>query len=257
MMSNPFCVIKRNGIKEEVSFDKVTRRIKKLCTNLNEKINPIMIAQKVCSQIYNNVSTNELDELAAQICISMVTQNLDYGTLASRIIISNNQKSTSPSFSEVIWSLFNNKDKSGKICPLISESVYEIVMKNKDKLNDVIDYENDYLFDYFGFKTLEKSYLMRVNNVVVERIQHLFMRVSIGIHGEDLKSGILSYQMMSQKYFTHATPTLFHSGTPRPQLASCFLMGMEDSVGGIYKTVSDCAKISAGAGGIGLYSFHE
>jgi len=252
MMSNPFCVIKRNGIKEEVSFDKVTRRIKKLCTNLNEKINPIMIAQKVCSQIYNNVSTNELDELAAQICISMVTQNLDYGTLASRIIISNNQKSTSPSFSEVIWSLFNNKDKSGKICPLISESVYEIVMKNKDKLNDVIDYENDYLFDYFGFKTLEKSYLMRVNNVVVERIQHLFMRVSIGIHGEDLKSGILSYQMMSQKYFTHATPTLFHSGTPRPQLASCFLMGMEDSVGGIYKTVSDCAKISAGAGGIGL-----
>ena len=251
-MSSDFCVIKRNGSKEEVSFDKVTRRIKKLCYNLNEKISPIGIAQKVCSQIYNNVTTKELDELAAQICISLVTQHLDYGTLASRIIISNNQKSTSPSFSETIYILYNNKDKNGIICPLVSEQLYNVVMQNKDKLNDVLKYDNDYLFDYFGFKTLEKSYLMKVNGNVVERIQHMFLRVSLGIHGTDLRSAIHSYNMMSQKYFTHATPTLFHSGTPRPQLASCFLMGMEDSVGGIYKAVSDCAKISAGAGGIGL-----
>ena len=250
--NSDFCVIKRNGSKEEVSFDKVTRRIKKLCYNLNEKISPIGIAQKVCSQIYNNVSTKELDELAAQICISMVTQHLDYGILASRIIISNNQKSTSPSFSETIYILYNNKDKNGKICHLVSDELYNNVMNNKDKLNDIVNYDNDYLFDYFGFKTLEKSYLMKVNGIVVERIQHMFLRVSLGIHGDDLKSVIQSYQMMSQKYFTHATPTLFHSGTPRPQLASCFLMGMEDSVDGIYKAVSDCAKISAGAGGIGL-----
>ena len=250
--SNDFCVIKRNGSKEEVSFDKVTRRIKKLCFNLNEKISPILIAQKVCSQIYNNVTTKELDELAAQICISMITQDLDYGILASNIIISNNQKSTSPSFSETIYILYNNKDKNGVICPLVSEELYNIVMLNKDKLNDILNYDNDYLFDYFGFKTLEKSYLMRSNDIVVERIQHMFLRVSLGIHGDDLRSVIQSYNMMSEKYFTHATPTLFHSGTPRPQLASCFLMGMEDSVDGIYKAVSDCAKISAGAGGIGL-----
>jgi len=160
-MSSDFCVIKRNGSKEEVSFDKVTRRIKKLCYNLNENISPIGIAQKVCSQIYNNVTTKELDELAAQICISLVTQHLDYGTLASRIIISNNQKSTSPSFSETIYILYNNKDKNGIICPLVSEQLYNVVMQNKDKLNDVLKYDNDYLFDYFGFKTLEKSYLMK------------------------------------------------------------------------------------------------
>ncbi len=249
---NSFCVIKRNGLKEEVSFDKVTRRLKKLCEGLNEDINPIIVAQKVCSQIYNNVTTIELDELAAQICISMSTKNLDYGKLASKIIISNNQKSTSPSFSETIYLLKNNKDINGNISSLISDNLYDIVMKNKDKLNNVLKYENDYLFDYFGFKTLEKAYLLKVNGKVVERIQHLFLRVSIGIHGKDLKSAMKSYELMSNKYFTHATPTLFHSGTPRPQLASCFLLGMEDSVKGIYKTVSDCAEISAGAGGIGL-----
>ena len=251
-MSENFCVIKRNGIKEEVSFDKVTRRLKKLCHNLSSKVNPIIVAQKVCSQIYNNVTTIELDELAAQICISMSTQHIEYGVLASRIIISNNHKFTSPSFSETIYILYNNKDNNGQICPLIDDKIYSIVMNNKDKLNDVLNYENDYLFDYFGFKTLERSYLMKVNNNVVERIQHMFLRVSLGIHQDDLKSAITSYQLMSQKYFTHATPTLFASGTPRPQLASCFLMGMEDSVKGIYKTVSDCAEISAGAGGIGL-----
>jgi ribonucleoside-diphosphate reductase alpha chain len=252
IMSNSFCVIKRNGDKEEVSFDKVTRRLKKLCYGLSEEITPIIVAQKVCSQIYNNVSTVELDELAAQICISMETTHLDYGILASRIIISNNHKSTSPSFSETMYILYNNKDKNGEQCPLISQDVYDVVMKNKDKLNAMINYEKDYLFDYFGFKTLEKAYLMRSGGKTVERIQHLFMRVSLGIHKDDLKSAIQSYELMSSKYFTHATPTLYHSGTPRPQLASCFLLGMEDSVKGIYKAISDMAEISAGAGGIGL-----
>ena len=245
-MNNSFCVIKRNGLKEEVSFDKVTKRIKHLCIGLSDIIVPSMITQKVSSQIYNNVSTIELDELTAQICVSMETTHLDYGILASRLIISNNHKCTSPSFSETIHLLYNNKT------PLIADDVYEIIMKNKDKLNAVINYEKDYLFDYFGFKTLEKAYLMKIDNKIIERIQHLFMRVSIGIHKDDLKSAIQSYELMSNKYFTHATPSLYHAGTPRPQFASCFLLGMHDSVKGIYKTIGDIADISAGAGGIGL-----
>jgi ribonucleoside-diphosphate reductase alpha chain len=250
-MNNSFCVLKRNGSMEEVSFDKVTRRIRKLCYGLNN-INPILVAQKVCSQIYNNVKTTELDELAAQICISLETTDLDYGILASRIIISNNQKCTSPSFSETIYLLYNNTDLNGNKCPLIADDIYEIVIKNKDKLNASINYEKDYLFDYFGFKTLEKAYLMKINGIVVERIQHLFMRVSLGIHKDDLRSAIQSYDLISSKYFTHATPSLYNAGTPRPQYASCFLLGMADSVKGIYKTISDCAEISACAGGIGL-----
>jgi ribonucleotide reductase alpha subunit len=252
MSDNSFCVIKRNGMKEEVSFDKVTRRIKKLCVGLSNDINPILVAQKVCSQIYNNVSTIELDELTAQICISMETTHLDYGILASRIIISNNQKCTSPSFSETIYILYNNRDKNGVKCPLIADDIYDIVMKNKDKINSALNYDRDYLFDYFGFKTLEKAYLMKSNGKVVERIQHLFMRVSLGIHKDDLRSAIQSYNLMSSKYFTHATPTLYNASTPKAPLASCFLLGMEDSVKGIYKTISDCAEISACAGGIGL-----
>ena len=165
-MNNSFCVLKRNGSMEEVSFDKVTRRIRKLCYGLNN-INPILVAQKVCSQIYNNVKTTELDELAAQICISLETTDLDYGILASRIIISNNQKCTSPSFSETIYLLYNNTDLNGNKCPLIADDIYEIVIKNKDKLNASINYEKDYLFDYFGFKTLEKAYLMKINGIVV------------------------------------------------------------------------------------------
>lgn len=247
-----FCVIKRNGNKEEVSFDKVTRRIKQLCDGLSEQINPIIIAQKVCSQIYNNVSTVELDELAAQICISMESIHLDYGILASRIIISNNHKCTSPSYTETVYMLYNNRDKNGIKCPLIADDVYEIIMKNKEKLNTVMNYEKDYLFDYFGFKTLEKAYLMKINGKIVERIQHMFMRVSIGIHKDDIKSAIQSYELMSDKYFTHATPTLYNAGTPRSQFASCFLLGMEDSVKGIYKAISDCAEISACSGGIGI-----
>ena len=251
-MDQTFCVIKRNGSREEVSFDKVTRRIKKQCANLSSEVNPIIIAQKVCSQIYNNVTTVELDELTAQICISMTTKHLDFGVLASRIIISNNHKVTSPSFSETIYILKNNIDKNGNKAPLINDELYNIVMENKQKLNDIINYENDYLFDYFGFKTLEKSYLFKVNGKIVERIQHLFMRVSLGLHKNNLKAAIQSYELMSQKYFTHATPTLFNCGTNKSQLASCFLLGIEDSVSGIYKAISDCAQISAGAGGIGI-----
>ncbi len=252
MSSNTFCVKKRNGDLEEVSFDKVTRRIKNLCEGLEDTVNPIMISQKVCSQIYNGVSTTELDELAAQICISLETTHLDYGKLAARIIISNNHKVTSPSFSETIYMLYHHKDVHGKHTPLIAEDVFDIVMKNKTKLNDVINYERDYLFDYFGFKTLERAYLMRLHGKVVERIQHMWMRVSVGIHKADIKSAIQSYEMMSRKYFTHATPTLFHAGTPKNQFSSCFLMGMEDSTAGIYKAIADMAQISAGAGGIGV-----
>ena len=250
-------IIKRSGKKEQVSFDKILFRLKNLSKDLN--INVIVVAQKVISQIYNNIKTSELDELAAQICISMMSDNLDYGKLASNIIISNNHKNTSPSFSEAMTLLYNNyeshddNNKETYHSPLIAEDVYKIIMKNKDKLNSIIDYERDYNFNYFAFKTLEKAYLLKVNNKVVERIQHLLMRVSIGIHKDDIKSAITSYMYMSQKYFIHATPTLYHSGTKKNQLASCFLMGTHDSVSGIFKTITDCAHISKVAGGIGVH----
>lgn len=243
-------VIKRSGVREEVSFDKVKSRIKNLSKDLN--VDPIIIAQKVCSRIYAGVKTYELDELAASLCTNMVTQNLDYGILGNRIIISNHQKSSSPSFSETIYILFNNKDKKGNPNPLVSKELYEIVMKNKDKLNSVIDYNRDFEFDYFGFKTLERSYLLKVNGKTIERPSHLFMRVSLGLHDYDLKSAIESYDYLSQKYFTHATPTLFNAGTVRPQLLSCFLLNTEDSIDGIYGTITDCARISKWAGGLGV-----
>ncbi len=251
-MSNTFRVQKRNGDLEEVSFDKVIRRIKNLSAGMEDTVNSIMVAQKVCSQIYDGVTTTQLDELTAQICISLETSHLDYGKLASRIIISNNHKATSPSFSETISVLYNNVDTNGLRSPLIADDIYEIVMKNRTKLNDVIDYERDYLFDFFGFKTLEKAYLMKVGGKVVERIQHLWMRVSIGIHKEDIKAAVNSYEMMSRKYFTHATPTLFHAGTPKCAFSSCFLLDIDDSTGGIYKAIGDMAQISAAAGGIGV-----
>jgi ribonucleoside-diphosphate reductase alpha chain len=240
--SSDFSVIKRDGSKEEVSFDKVTRRLKNLSDGLD--VNPILVAQKVCSQIYNHVPTQELDELSAQICISMETTHLDYGVLASRIIISNHHKSTSNSFSETVQILYDQN--------MVHSDLYRVTMEHKERIDAHIDYNRDYLFDYFAFKTLERSYLMKINHKVVERIQHLFMRVSIGIHQENIEGALQSYNMLSQKYFTHATPTLYHCGTLKPQLASCFLMGMEDSVDGIYKAIADCAKISACAGGIGM-----
>lgn len=245
-------VVKRNGTSEEVSFDKVLNRIRKISDNLS--VNIFDIAQKVCSRIYDLVKTSELDELAAYICSSMITDHPDYGTLAARIIVSNHQKNTSPSFSETINMLYNNVDVHGEKNPLVSDDLYEVVMKNREKLNSYIDYQRDYLFDYFGFKTLERGYLLKINGVVVERPQHLFMRVALGIHGADVKDALNTYDLMSTKYFTHATPTLFNAGTPRPQCSSCFLIeNSSDSVDGIFTTLKDCAMISKYAGGIGLH----
>tara|TARA_B100000795_G_C22805535_1_gene444624 strand:+ start:4943 stop:7354 length:2412 start_codon:yes stop_codon:yes gene_type:complete len=245
-------VLKRNKEYEDVSFDKVLMRLKKLSSDLN--INVYEIAQKVCTRIYDGVKTRELDELAAYLCSSMSIENPDYSTLASRIIISNHHKNTSPSFSETIQILYDNKDIHNNHSPLISEELYEIVCKNKEKLNNYIDYQRDFLFDYFGFKTLEKAYLIKLNEKIVERPQHLWMRVSIGIHGNDIKEVLQTYDLMSNKYFTHATPTLFNSGTKRPQMSSCFLCSInDDSVCGIYESLKEMALISKYAGGIGIH----
>ena len=238
-------VLKRDGTREEVQFDKILRRIKNLSDNLS--INPTKLTQKVCSQIYPNIHTSELDELAAQICASLSTEHPDYGKLSSKIIISNHHKNTFPSFTEKVKLLHSEN--------LVSDRILEIVNNHGTKLNDVVDYDRDYLIDYFGFKTLEKSYLMKINGKIIERPQDLIMRVSLGIHEEDIREVIETYDLMSKKYFTHATPTLFNSGTNRPQLSSCFLLSMkDDSIDGIFSTLKDCALISKWAGGIGLHA---
>lgn len=245
-------VIKRNGQEENVSFDKVLNRLTKLSDGLTIDISEI--AQKVCSRIYDGVKTMELDELAAYLCSSLSIENPEYSVLASRIIISNHHKSTSPSFSETVQILYDNKDIQGEPFPLISEELYQIVMKNKEKLNTYIDYQRDYLFDYFGFKTLERAYLLRIDKKIIERPQHMWMRVAIGIHGNDIKDVLETYDLMSKKYFTHATPTLFNAGTCKPQLSSCFLSSMnDDSVSGIFDTLKELALISKHAGGIGIH----
>lgn len=243
-------VIKRGGEYEDVSFDKVLNRIKLLSNGLTVDIYDI--SQKVCTRIYDLVHTHELDELAAHICSSLVIENPDYGILASRIIISNHHKNTSPSFSETIVMLYNNKINNEQ-SPLINDTLYEVAMKNKEKLNSYINYERDYYFDYFGFKTLERSYLLKVGSKAIERPQHMFMRVALGIHSDDLKEALQTYDYMSKKYFTHATPTLFNSGTVTPQLSSCFLNTIEDSIDGIFDGVKECARISKHAGGIGMH----
>jgi len=212
------------------------------------------IAQKVCARIYDGVKTSELDEFAAQLCSSLIVEHPDYGGMASRIIISNHHKNTSPSFSETIQLLYNNTDIHDKQNPLVSEALYNTVMTHKGKLNAYIEYSRDFAFDFFGFKTLEKSYLTRINGVVTERPQHMWMRVAIGIHGSDIREALLTYDALSMKYFTHATPTLFNAGTRMPQNSSCFLVAMhDDSVEGMYKTIGDCAMISKYAGGIGVH----
>jgi ribonucleoside-diphosphate reductase alpha chain len=237
---------------EDVSFDKVLNRLKNLSSGLTIDVSEI--AQKVCSRIYDGVKTFELDELAAYLCSSMSIEHPDYSLLASRIIISNHHKNTSPSFSETIQVLYNNVDNHNNHIPLVSEELYNIVIKNKEKLNTYIDYQRDYLFDYFGFKTLERAYLIRVNKKIIERPQHMWMRVAIGIHGNDIKDVLQTYDLMSKKYFTHATPTLFNAGTNRPQLSSCFLCSInEDSVSGIFDSLKEVALISKYAGGIGLH----
>ena len=246
-------VIKRNGEKELVYFDKVLRRIRKKSDDLM-MVNPTLISQKICNQIFNGVKRSKLDELGAEICASMITNNPEYGVLASRIAISNHHKNTSPSLSETVYMLYHHQDVNGKHSPLVDRSLYDIVMSNKTKLNDVIDYERDYLFDYFGFKTLQKSYLIKKDGVIIERPQHMIMRVALGIHNDDFKEAINTYNLISQKYFIHATPTLFNSGTIKPQLSSCFLLAMkDDSIDGIYDTLKQCALISQCAGGIGLH----
>ena len=255
-MSNTLHVIKRDGSKELVSFDKVINRLRKLSQMEPplKSVNYFEIAQKVVSQIYDNVNTCELDELSAQQCTQKGVEHIEYNILASRIAISNNQKLTSPSFSETMSLLYHNKDNNGDHYPLIDKDIFDFILKNRTKINAKIDYTRDYNFDYFALKTLEKAYLMKVNNQIVERIQHMIMRVSIGIHYRDnLKEALQTYDLISQKSFTHATPTLFHSGTSNPQLLSCFLLGIDDSVKGMYKALSDCAEISKWAGGIGCH----
>jgi ribonucleoside-diphosphate reductase alpha chain len=245
-------VIKRNSEMEDVSFDKVLNRLKNLSNGLTIDVSEI--AQKVCSRIYDGVKTYELDELAAYLCSSMSIEHPDYSILASRIIISNHHKNTSPSFSETIHMLYNNVDNHDNQTPLVSDELYNVVINNKEKLNTYIDYQRDYLFDYFGFKTLERAYLIRINKKIIERPQHMWMRVAIGIHGNDIKEVLLTYDLMSKKYFTHATPTLFNAGTNRPQLSSCFLCSInDDSVAGIFDSLKEVALISKYAGGIGLH----
>jgi ribonucleotide reductase alpha subunit len=240
-------VLKRNGVTERVSFDKVLKRIDILSADL--KINQHEVAQKVCSRIYDGVSTDKLDELTANICSSLIVDNPDYDKLASRIVISNHHKKTKNIFSDTTEILYNN-DKN----QLVSDELYDIVQKYKTEINDTIEYDRDYYFDYFGFKTLEKSYLLGFDGNTIERPQDLFMRVSIGIHGYDIEKIIETYNCLSNKYFVHATPTLFNFGTKRQQGSSCFLLHMEDdSVDGMYNTLHDCAMISKYAGGIGLH----
>ncbi len=247
-------VTKRNGNREIVSFDKISRRIKTLGNEANIKINYTSLVMKVIDQIYNNISTTKIDELSAEQCASMSTVHPDYNILAGRIVISNLHKNTNASFSEVMIQLYNNKDKHNKHSPIVSQTLIDTVNKYKDDLDAVINHDSDYLIDYFGFKTLERAYLMRLNKVVVERPQYMWLRVSIGIHGDDIEKIKETYNLMSNKYFTHATPTLFNAGTPHPQLSSCYLLAMEnDSIEGIYNTLKDCALISKWAGGIGLH----
>ncbi|CAG8481448.1 9987_t:CDS:2 [Diversispora eburnea] len=248
-------VIKRDGRRESVAFDKITARINKLCYSLNlNYIDPVAVAQKVISGVYHGVNTVELDNLAAETAAYMTTKHPDYAILAARIAVSNLHKETKKVFSLVIEDLYNYVNpKTGKHAPMISEETYKIVMKHSGKLNSAIIYDRDYKYNFFGFKTLERSYLLRMNGKAAERPQHMLMRVAVGIHGEDIDAAIETYNFMSEKYFTHASPTLFNAGTPRPQLSSCFLLTMkDDSIEGIYDTLKTCAVISKSAGGIGL-----
>jgi ribonucleoside-diphosphate reductase alpha chain len=253
-MANTMNVIKRNGEIEPVSFDKVLKRIRIMSeAECLDKVNIYEIAQKVCARIYDGVHTSELDVLTAQICYSLILENPQYERLALQISISNHHKNTSPSFSETIGILASNKDVNGNSNPLVSEAVINVVAKNKDKLNSVLNYDRDYTYGYFGFTTLENSYLTKVNGKVVERPQHMLMRVALGIHGTDIKDAIETYELMSKRYYTHATPTLFNAGTPHPQCSSCFLLSMDDdSIDGIFNILKECALISKRAGGIGL-----
>jgi ribonucleoside-diphosphate reductase alpha chain len=247
-------VNKRNGKKESVKFDKVTARVEKLSYGLSPMVNAIDVAKKTIEGIYDGVPTTELDNLAAETAASLTITHPDYAILASRIAVSNLHKNTVKSFSETMRKLYNYVDnKTGKKLPLIAEDVMQIIEEHADLLDSTIIYDRDFAFDYFGFKTLEKSYLLKNNGKIVERPQHMYMRVAVGIHKHDIENAIKTYHLMSEKWMTHATPTLFNAGTPKPQMSSCFLLTMkDDSIDGIYDTLKQTAKISQSAGGIGL-----
>ena len=251
-------VVKRDGRKETVKFDKITARISKLCYGLNPIVDPLKIAMKVIEGVFDGVTTSQLDTLAAEIAATNTTTHPDYALLASRIAIGNLHKNTKKSFSQTISDLYNYVDpKTGKGAGLIAEDVHDVIMENAPLLDSTIIYDRDFQFDYFGFKTLEKSYLLKMHGSVVERPQHLFMRVAVGIHKTDLDEIVKTYNMISEGWFTHATPTLFNAGTPKPQMSSCFLIQMkDDSIPGIYDTLKQTALISQSAGGIGL-SIHN
>lgn len=248
-------VIKRDGRQEKVHFDKVTARISKLCYGLNEEyVCPVTIAQKVVQGVYKGVTTSELDELAAETAAHLTTDHPDYGMLAARIAVSNLHKETSKSFTDTIEKLHKYiEPRTGHSASMIDDKVYKFIMDNADACNSAIIYDRDFGYDFFGFKTLERSYLLKIDGRIVERPQQMLLRVSCGIHCGDLKSAVQTYNLMSQKWFTHASPTLFNAGTPKPQLSSCFLLTMQgDSIEGIYDTLKQCAQISKQAGGIGL-----
>jgi ribonucleoside-diphosphate reductase alpha chain len=235
-------------------FDKITARVRKLCYSLNPLVDPLKVAMRVIEGLYDGVTTSELDNLAAEVAATMTTAHPDYARLAARISVSNLHKNTKKTFSEVMHDLYTYVNpRTGEDASLLSDEVYKVIMDNKDRLDSTIIYNRDFGYDYFGFKTLERSYLLKLNGKIAERPQHMLMRVSIGIHLDDLDAAIETYELMSKKYFTHATPTLFNSGTPKPQMSSCFLLTMkEDSIDGIYDTLKQTAKISQSAGGIGL-----
>src|ERR1035437_1057173 len=251
-------VVKRDGKTESVKFDKITARIQKLCYGLDPSVEPIKVAMKVIEGIYDGVTTSELDNLAAEVAASLTTTHPEYALLASRIAVSNLHKNTEKSFSKTMELLDTYVDrKTGKKAPLIADDVHEIIRENAEVLDSTIIYDRDFGYDYFGFKTLERSYLLKLNGKVAERPQHMLMRVAVGIHKKNIEAAIDTYTLMSERWFTHATPTLFNAGTPKPQMSSCFLLTMkEDSIDGIYDTLKQCAKISQSAGGIGL-SIHN
>ncbi|MBI1836510.1 MAG: ribonucleoside-diphosphate reductase subunit alpha [Flavobacteriia bacterium] len=251
-------VVKRDGRKEPVKFDKITARIIKMCYGLDSLVVPEMVAMKVIEGIYDGVTTSNLDNLAAEVAAAKTIDHPDYALLASRIAVSNLHKETKKTFSEVMEDLYNYIDpKTNQKAALLADDVYEAVMANKDLLDSSIIYDRDFRYDYFGFKTLTRSYLMKLNGKISERPQQMLMRVAIGIHKNDIQSAIKTYNLMSEGWFTHATPTLFNAGTPKPQMSSCFLLTVkEDSIGGIYDTLKSCAQISQSAGGIGL-SIHD
>ena len=252
-------VVKRDGRRESVKFDKITARIEKLCDGLNMNfVSPIDIARAVIDGLYDGVTTVELDNLAAEISATKATNHPDYSKLAARIAISNLHKTTSSSFSNTMKRMYTYIDpKTGANASLLGTDTYEVVRKNAAKLDEAIDYSRDYTYDYFGYKTLERAYLTKLNGQIVERPQHMLMRVAVGIHKNDLKSVVETYNLLSEKWFTHATPTLFNAGTPKPQLSSCFLLTTkDDSIEGIYDTLKQTALISQSAGGIGI-SVHD